>query len=166
MQYTAKGNHNREFELFDTNNNSLGILDYTQWFSIKAKVVMPNGDNYEIAPSNFWQTAIEMYHNDTVIASVKRNWVMNVIVTLGDSSHYYFKSVGLLNRHFALITEQDHEIAVLKPDFQWSKLSFHYEIETDDNYKELSDPVIILFLMYCCNFIHSKGGGAAVAIGA
>ncbi len=163
MQYTAQGNHNREFELFDSNNSSLGILDYTQWFTIKAKVIIPNGDSYNIAPKNFWLTDIEMNKNDIATASVKRNWAMNVIVTIGDSSQYYFKGVGLLNRHFALLTEQDHEIAVLKPNFQWSKFTFDYEIETDDNYKELSDPVILLFLIYCCNYIHSNGGAIGAA---
>lgn len=162
MQYTAAGTHNRHFELFTDDNKSLGRLDYTSWFSTNASITLANGDTYTIAPTNFWQTTIELVKNNVVIANVKRNWAMNIIVSIEGGPDYYFKNVGFLNRHYALIGDQDREVVALSPDFQWSTLSFNYEMETDDNYSELTDPAFLLFLIYCCNSLHGRGGGAAI----
>lgn len=163
MRYTAAGTHNRHFELFTDDNRSLGRIDYTGWFSTNATITLTNGDVYNVMPTNFWQTTIELSKNDVVIADVKRNWAMNIIVNIHGGADYYFKNVGFLNRHYALIGDQDREVVALAPDFQWSTLSFNYEIETDDNYNELANAALLLFLIYCCNSMHGRGGGGVVA---
>lgn len=152
MQYTATGHRSQYFELYNDISQPLGTLNYTEWFSANANISMPDGDTYELGPSNFWQTSIEMRRGDTTIAAARRSWSMNEVITIG-GTEYHFKVVGLLNRHYALINEAGNEIAVLNPNFQWQSFSFTYEIETDDNYNELANPAIILFLIYCCNYI-------------
>jgi hypothetical protein len=77
-----------------------------------------------------------------------------MVVKLGDKS-YVFKT-GFWYNKYTLFTEHEKGIITLAPDFQWSKFSFNYEIETDDNYDEGKNALLILILIYCCNHIHTR----------
>ena len=158
MQYTATGQRRQYFELYNDANEPLGRLNYSVWLSTNADIVLPAGDTYRVGPSNFWLTSMEMTSGDTCIAAAKRGWAMNVVVTLGGVD-YHFKGEGLLNRHYVVTTDAGQEIAVLRPNIQWHSFSFTYEIETNDNYRELANPAIVLFLIYCCNYITSGSVG-------
>ncbi len=158
MQYTATGQRRQYFELYNDVGEPLGRLNYSVWLSTNADITLPGGEAYKVGPSNFWLTSIEMTSGDTCIAAAKRGWAMNVVLTLSGTD-YHFKGEGLLNRHYVVTTDAGQEIAVLRPDFQWHSFSFTYEIETNDNYAVLADPAIVLFLIYCCNYITSGSYG-------
>jgi hypothetical protein len=159
MKYTAKGEHNKHFELLNTENNSLGRLDYTGWFSIKSDIVI-GSDTWHIAPSNIWNTKIQVTKNEATIAELKYNWVGHMVIKLEDGQTYLFKPAFWHNK-YSLLTEHEKEIIVLKPDFQWSKFSYNYEIETDDNYDEGKSALLVLILIYCCNQVHARGYASA-----
>lgn len=161
MKYTAKGEHNRHFELFDENNNSLGMVDYDGWFSMKVRITQGRSE-YTVVSANFWHTELHVSKGDEVVAKLKFSWSGGMSVDFRDKS-YMFKA-GFWHNKFNLLTETNQEIITLKPDFQWKIFSFNYEIETDDNYEEGRNALLILILIYCCNQMKSlaasAGGGA------
>lgn len=159
MKYTAKGTHNRHFELMDENNFALGKLDYTSWFTIKSEIKLPDGRVLNIAPTNIWHTSIDLTAGDHVLASLKLNWKGQTVVSLNDGDNYIFKRRGFFNMHFGLFNRDEHEVVIVNQKFELSKLSFNYYIETDDNYNEGKNVVLILLLVYCANYMHSMHGG-------
>jgi hypothetical protein len=157
MKYTANGQHNRHFELFDEQNNPLGRIDYTSWFSQTVDIKL--GDvTYVIKAANFWHTSLHVLKGDDVVAELKFNWAGNMIVKFEGVS-YMFKPTFWHNR-YTLFTEHEMGIITLVPDFKWAKMSFNYDIETDDNYTEGKNALLILILMYCCNHIHTRSHAA------
>jgi len=162
MKYTAKGTHNRHFELFDASEASLGKLDYTSWFSIKSAIALANGKTVTIEPANIWHTSVNFTVDGEPMGTLKLNWKMHMVLSMANGQTYIFKRVGFFNSHFGLFNEAEYEMAVLDQKFQLSKLSFNYTVETDDNYKEVNDPAMVLLMIYCANFMHSMGSGGAV----
>ncbi len=155
MNYTAKGIHNRHFELLNEAGAPLGKLDYTSWFSTKSAIILESGKGYEIGSTGVFQTAIEITSGGVVIGSLKFNWKGQIVLTMEGGKHYIFKRVGFFNSHFGLFTEASKEIVVLKQHFKMAELSFDYDIETDDNYAEGKDISLLLLLIYCANYMHS-----------
>lgn len=157
MNYTAKGEHHRNFELFDENNNSLGMIGYDGWFSMKVKITQ-GSSQYSIESANFWHTELEVKKGDDVAATIKFGWGGMTIDYQGKT--YKFKT-GMWQNKYTLSAETDHPIITLKPDFQWTKFSFNYEIETDDNYTEGKSALLVLILIYCCNYMQGMAGAVA-----
>jgi hypothetical protein len=161
MKYTVKGTHNKHFELFTEAGEALGKLDYTSWFSTKSAIILQSGKEYEIGSTGIFQTSVEITSGDTEIGSLKFNWKGQIILTLTGGHAYIFRRVGFINGHFGLFTAHDKEIIILRQHFKLSELSFNYTIETDDNYTEGKDISLLLLLIYCANYMHSMGMGAA-----
>lgn len=160
MKYTAKGEHNRHFELFDENNNSLGMVGYDGWFSMKVKITQGSSE-YRVESANFWHSELNVMKGEEIVAKVKFNWGGMTIEYLGKS--YMFKS-GIWHNKFSLVTDTDHPIITLKPDFKWTQFSFNYQIETDDNYTEGKSALLVLILIYCCNHMQGMAGGIGGAV--
>jgi hypothetical protein len=159
MKYTAEGAHNRDFELFGENNSSIGRIVYSGWFSVKADVITGN-ETFKLAPTNIWQTDLQLKNGDQVIAEIKFNWVGNIVVNITNGRTYLFKSAFWRNK-YSVLTEDERNVMELRPEFIWSKFLFNYEIETDDNVEESNNPMLILLFIYCCNQMHSRGFAGA-----
>jgi len=159
MQYNVNAEHNRHFELTDENGNLIGRLDYPSWFTTKAEITACN-IKYRIEPSNFWQTAMHLIRDDgQKILEFRRDWRANIIITLNDGRSYMLKRNGFWMRNFIMITQDEQEILQLESHFDWSALRFKYQVQTANNISEANDPVILLTIIYCCNYQHSHGAG-------
>ncbi|MES2704014.1 MAG: hypothetical protein V4649_15340 [Bacteroidota bacterium] len=161
MHYKVNGTYKKHFELFGVNNAPLGKLDYSTWFSIKASIELHAGKKYEITPANVWQTSVHLTADGVKLASIKFNWKSQLIVSFENGATYMFKHKGIFNSHFGLFTEHDMEVVMVKPHFKLSALSFNYTIDTDDNYPEVQDPMLLLLLVYCSNYMHNMMAGGA-----
>jgi len=160
MKYTAKGEHHRNFELFDENSNSLGMIGYDGWFSMKVKITQ-GSSQYNVESANFWHTELQVKKDDDVVATIKFGWGGMNIDYQGKT--YKFKT-GMWQNKYTLCGETDHPIITLKPDFQWTKFSFNYQIETDDNYTEGKSALLVLILIYCCNYMQGMAGAVGGAV--
>lgn len=156
MKFTATGKRNSFFELLDEHEVSLGKLDYTSWFSIKAAIELPNGKIYDLIPQGIFHTSVSVMDGATTIASLTFNWKGQIIINIENGSTYAFKRVGFFNYHFGVINEHEHETAMVRQQFKITEFTFHYQIETDDNYPEMNKPEFVLMLIYCCNYLHSR----------
>ncbi len=163
MSYKVKGTHNRHFELFDENGNSLGKLDYRNFISANADITLSNGDIYHVAHKGMFGTTIEIEHNDNVIGTVTFNWKGQIIISFTDTRNYVFKGSGFWHHHYILLDEAGNELAIIHPDFEWSKLSHTYEIELHPEHKDkVNDVFLPLILTYCANLAISMGSAGVV----
>lgn len=154
MKYIAKGEHNRHFELFAEDGRSLGRVDYDGWFSVHVDLVVGD-DVYSLGASNFWNTSFQVVKNDNVVAELKVNWWNNLVIEMTGGATYLFKH-DFWPHKYTLYTEHEKPIVRLEQDFVLSKFSFNYEMETDDNYSEANNPLLLLMLIYCCNHRHGR----------
>ncbi|MGN6476060.1 MAG: hypothetical protein ACTHKV_02455 [Flavipsychrobacter sp.] len=157
MRYTAKGEHNRHFELYDDNGDSIGRIDYDGWFSVNV-TLQYRGMEYQVAPSNVWHTAILVTQGDREVAEIRQNWAGHLVLHLADGNTYLYKH-GFFDTRMTLYNADEQVLVVVQPDFKWSKFSFNYEMEANDNYLEAKDGLLMLILIYCCN--NKKRHGAA-----
>lgn len=154
MRYTAKGQRNIHFELYDDNENILGRIDHDGWFVNKATISI-HDISYELRAVNFWQNKIEVSRGDTVVAELKFNWAGNIIVEI-DGNEYLLRP-NFWHSKYTLYTKEEHGIITLQSDFKWSNMSFVYDIETDDNYTEGRNVLLILILVYSYLRIRRSG---------
>ncbi len=156
MKFSARGARNSFFELKDVGDASLGKLDYTSWFSIKAEILLPSGKIYTLNPQGAFHTSVSVLDGMKRIASLKFNWKGQIIIELENGGSYAFKRVGFFNYHYGVFSEHEHETAIVHQQFKIAEFSFSYQIETDDNYPEMGQPEFLLLLIYCCNYLHSR----------
>ncbi len=160
MKYNLKGTYKRHFELFDDRDTYLGKLDYPSWFSIKANIILPSGEEVEIAPTSMWQTKVEFRSGERLIGSLKFNWKGQIVIQMENGPGYIFKRVGFFNFHYGLFNENEHELVAMKQHFKLSEFSFSYTAETDDNYAEGKDALLLLIMAYCGNYMHAAASAA------
>ncbi len=159
MKYTALGKKSRHFELFNEMGDSLACLDYKGWFSVKVSITIGN-DVYYIKPANFWQSTFNVIKGEEIIATLKFNGLGNFIVGYNNNT-YLFKASGFWQSKYKLFTEHKKDIITLNPDYKLPKFSFDYQIDTDDNYDEGKNALLLLLLVYCCNYIYARISGMA-----
>lgn len=146
MRYAARGKRMEYFELFDEQDNALGRLDFDGFFRNKVSINVADA-HYEIHPVNFWQNKIEVSREDVVYAELKFNWAGNIIIEMTDGRQYLLRP-NFWHTKYTLYTREEFGIITLQSDFRWSNMSFEYDIETDDNYTEGKEVLLLLMLVY------------------
>lgn len=154
MKYTAKGTHNRHFELLNEREEAIGKLDYTSWLSHRKAELHIGEKAYEIKPTSMMQTTIAINDGETRLYTLKFNWKGHIIIQKEGGATYNFKRVGFFKAHYGLFTEHEQEIIILKQHYELAKWSYNYELETDDNYTEGKDVMLLLALVYSINMLH------------
>ncbi len=160
MKFTARGKNNRHFSLLDEQGREAGMLDYTSWLSRREAVVHVGGKEYKIAPRKTFDTTVRVMENDTLLYSLKFAWGGLKITGSDGRASYNMRRVGFFKGHYGLFTAYKQEIVKLKQHFELSAWSVQFDIETDDNYAEKNDSVLLLLLVFCVNYIHSSYAAA------
>jgi hypothetical protein len=142
---SAKGS----FEIKNNNGERLLELTYSNWFAVNAKTSFDSID-IQIKPKNIWLSKFDILKNGTDKGDIAFNWKGNIIVRLEidnkSENQYLLKAVGFWKLGFELLDEKERKILSLKPNFNWKKISYNYEIELADNQKENKE--IIELLIY------------------
>ena len=165
MHYAAPGLHNRHFELINDSGTKLGKLDYTSWFTLKASIELPSGDVYEITHANIWLTSLHVLKNGAEWCALKFNWKGQIIIEMADGKNYMLRHhFGFFKSSYTLDDENGNQLLGLKPDFNFSKLSFNYDIESNDSVPDAANPVLILLAIYCSNRSANMQSGAFASV--
>ncbi len=155
MNYTAKGKYNRYFELFDTNNMSIGELDYPKWYAVRYATIASGGRTYEISPTGFFRNGSIVTSGDAQICMMKFHGLGRMTITMENGPVYTFRRVGFFNGYMALFNEHDREIIKITQTTVWAIWNREYAVATDDNYSEGMQPFLILLLVYCANYLRA-----------
>lgn len=167
MELQVKSTDTRKFTLMK-DTQELGTLTYEKWFAFKADIQLRDAAVYEVDKDGFWATSLELKRNGATLIEFRMSWGGHVIVIThfeNDRQKFIFKRKGFLNSYYALVDEKDEELAVVKPDYKITKLSFEYTIITEGIFKnENYDWLLFLSTIHCSNyFLHLSAGGAFAA---
>lgn len=158
MQFHVKGSIKRHFELFNANETSLGQLNYEHWISNKCMIKLHNDATYSIASSGMWQSKLEVKQDNTVIGQFKFNWNGQIVIEM-DHNHYIFQRTGFFGGQYSLKNEQNIELFHIKANFDFTSFSFNFTIETNDQYAEKDNVILMLTAIYCVNHMNAMHGG-------
>ena len=75
----------------------LGELKYSKWYSFRAEIILPGQQKYELVPKGFWDSKIELVYNEGVLINFKMGWKGILINTKfnGFEQNYLLKLKGL-----------------------------------------------------------------------
>ena len=152
--YKANATNSHNFILtFD--NQKIGELVYKKWYSFSAEIQMTDGTKYQLEPTGFWDSKIELKDDTQTLLEFKMGWKGIIIKTLFNDSEEVFllKLKGLLSNKFVLLDTNDEELMAAETSFKWSKFNFDYNIETTpvfDNFE--NKELLLLTILHCINY--------------
>ena len=127
---SASGN----FEI-KSNGKKLLKLTYSNWFASNALTSF-DSNNIEIKPKNIWQSKFDIIKDGIDKGDISFNWKGNVIIKLENENkvqnQYLLKAIGFWKLGFELIDEKENKILSLKPNFNWKKVNYNYEVELNN----------------------------------
>ncbi|GAB3238339.1 hypothetical protein GCM10027346_30820 [Hymenobacter seoulensis] len=162
-QVTNKGT--RDFTLL-AHDEVRGTLHYTEWFSLKAVLTLPDGANFRIGPKGVWGTTVELTdQQEKVLLNFKMNWSGTIIIKSKLNSRVFlFKQKSLLKNTFVLLDKDEKELMVVSPSFQWNSLKPSYSLSATEEFETLDEKdVLLLTTIHCANYYMSMMA-ASVAI--
>ena len=143
------------FDLFH-DNESVGRLSYTSWFSFNALIELADNSIYQVEPKGIFGTTIEVKDKVKVLLKFKMNWNGDIVIqTYFDNLEkgYILKRRGFLNESFLLIDQNGLELLALKPHLKWSKMNYEYQMTTSDHFEGyLNKELLLLTSVHCTNY--------------
>ncbi len=153
-QYKANATNSHNFTLrFDY--QKVGELVYKKWYSFSAEIQMTDGTKYQLEPTGFWDSKIELKDDTQTLLEFKMGWKGIIIKTLFNDSKEVFllKLKGLLSNKFVLLDTNDEELMAAETSFKWSKLNFDYNIETTQVFDKFENKeLLLLTILHCINY--------------
>ena len=153
-QYKANATNSHNFTLrFDY--QKVGELVYKKWYSFSAEIHMTDGTKYQLEPTGFWDSKIELKDDTQTLLEFKMGWKGIIIKTLFNDSEEVFllKLKGLLSNKFVLLDTNDEELMAAETSFKWSKLNFDYNIETTQVFDKFENKeLLLLTILHCINY--------------
>ena len=153
-QYKANATNSHNFSLtFD--NQKVGELVYKKWYSFSAEIQLTDGSKYQLEPTGFWDSKIELKDDTQTLLEFKMGWKGIIIKTLFNDSEEVFllKLKGLLSNKFVLLDTNDEELMAAETSFKWSKLNFDYNIETTQVFDKFENKeLLLLTILHCINY--------------
>lgn len=154
-EYKVKSKDTKHFSL-SINDQEIGRVIYEKWFSLKAEITLEGAITYQIEPKGFWGTTIELKQNEKLILNFKMNWSGNIII----NSHFdeierdfILKHKGIFKDSYILLSKEEEELLIIKPDFKWNKFNYDYNITTTDHFDTLSfNTILLLTTIHCVNY--------------
>ena len=153
-QYKANATNSHNFTLrFDY--QKVGELVYKKWYSFSAEIQMTDGKKYQLEPTGFWDSKIELKDDTQTLLEFKMGWKGIIIKTLFNDSEEVFllKLKGLLSNKFVLLDTNDEELMAAETSFKWSKFNFDYNIETTQVFDKFEHKkLLLLTILHCINY--------------
>lgn len=160
MQFTATGRHNRTFQLLDGGGQSLATLDYPTWYAPRQAIITKGSQAWETQMRGIFRNGIDVKTGDETTATIRLNGFGRMKIMFADGRQYVFRRIGFLNSYMALQSESGAEIVKVRQVNRWAILNFTFSIETDDNYREVADPALLLLLIFCINYMRAVAHAA------
>lgn len=155
MHFTASGRHNRTFELKSSTGEVLATLDYPTWYAPRQAIITSGTQVLQTRMRGFFRNGINLLSGDEVVATVRWSGIGRMKIEFADGRQYTFRRIGFLNSYMALVTETGQEIVKIRQANRWTLFKFIFGIETDDNYREVNDPALLLLLVFCINYLRA-----------
>jgi hypothetical protein len=163
--YQVKSVDTKHFRLTQA-DTEIGLLEYDNWFSFKAEIILADHTRYAVQPKGFWGTTIEIKNQEQVVLDFKMNWKGQILIrTLfgGPENYYILRQKGLLKSTFVLVHQEEAELLSIEPDFKWTKLNVDYQLATSNAFEQLArKELLLLTAIHCANYYLTMMTAAAV----
>lgn len=160
MQLSAKGSVNRSYEILDANKNTIATVVYPSRFKYRSAEISAGSRMWHTQPAQWLSRRIEILDNDTVVGMMKFKGMNTFHLQLTDRPNYIIRRVGFLRTHVGLFTEAGMEIMKVTQPNKWAFRTLELEIETDDNYAEAKDPLILSCVMWYVNYLRAAANAS------
>lgn len=158
--YKASSSNSRNFKLTQ-NEKNIGELVYDKWYSFNAEIWMEDGSKFQLEPTGFWDSKIELKADTETLLSFSMGWKGIIIKTFFNTNEatYLLALKGLLSSTFILFDKDNEALMAAKSDFKWSKLNFDYDIETKPTFDDLANKeLLLLTVLHCINYYMTMSG--------
>lgn len=157
----------RTIVLFD-GEVEVSRLTFRNRFSSKAEITVAEKQMLSIEPANIWRTVYDVKKGEKTILSFHRKWNGNSLVkTFFDTNNqeYTFKHQGFFKSKYLLLDKDLRKMIEVKPEFNWRKFSYGFNIEVSDSMKrrEQHQLLAILAVYLCKEFISRQASHGAIA---
>ena len=137
----------KTFELTDS-SEKLGYITYDGFFSFKANAHAGN-DNYEITPVGIFDTTISVTKYGMEVAHIKISWKGHIIISFQSGQEFRLRAAGTFLNKYLLEDQDQQQVLLLDPDFDWSKFSYNYDISYNN---KPEDVLLVLLATYSANY--------------
>lgn len=126
-------------------------LDYKNWFSGKASVVLRD-DMIDTKPKSIWANKILLFKNERAIGEIDFNWKGHMIIRLNESkSTFLLKAKGFWKLGFELFDASEELVFTMNAVNRWTKLKYDYEIEIVESIAPENMNELVLYSGYASN---------------
>ncbi len=156
IQYTDK----KTFDLTD-GSKKLGHLTYESLFSFKANAMVGDAnyvgnDTYQITPIGVFNATIAVTKDGKEVASMQMNWKGHIIISFQNGQAFIFKATGAFLNKYVLEDQDQQQLMLLNPDFNWAKFSYNYSISYDHKPQDI---LLVLLATYAANYYVAATSG-------
>ena len=160
MHLSAKGSVNRSYEILDNNNNTIATVVYPSRFKYRSVEITAGNRMWHTQPAQWLSRRIEILDNDTVAGMMKFKGMNTFQLQLTGHPTYTIRRVGFLRTHVGLYTAAGKEIVKVTQPNKWAFRTLELEIETDDNYAEAKDPLMLSCVMWYINYLRAAANAS------
>jgi hypothetical protein len=142
-----------------------GTLEYKGWFSQKAAISIGQAVSYDVIRHGFFMQSITIGKGIDVYMAVRlAKWhpMQFTITRQGIEYRMRLKRKKLFGLDYVLVDDNSEELMLIKPDFQWRKLRYNYEVDVHDTASRYADePIFILAVLYILMLLQRRHAAAA-----
>lgn len=155
-QYKVDAMNSQDFSLtFD--GQKIGELIYEKWYSFSAKILMTDGSQYQLEPTGFWESKIELKDDTKTLLEFKLGWKGIILKTINEKEETYLLTLQGLGNKFILIDTDKEELLVAETDFKLRKSNYNCNIETTPKFDNLPNKeIFILTILHCINYYRTR----------
>ena len=160
MRYTANRKYGKPIELRDNSGALLASVSRSSWFAVKGAIIAIQDTEYIVTPKGFFQMSVEVTRGEQQVFSLRFRPMGKVEITNANGTTYLLKRVNLWRGYYGLLTESGQQITTIRPHFELSSFRMRYDIDTDDNYAEGRDPLLVSLLVYMIDVMQRTAAAA------
>ncbi len=140
----------KEFELVDENQQHLGKIVYTKWYSYDVEL-HSNAGNSIIKSEGFWTNKMVQYDGfGNAIRTFKYTW-KGFVIEEKSGKKYFLETEGFWDYRFVLKDEAKQNLMEIRSKFDWKGFKSNYEIQISDNYTPEND--FVMGVLHCANYM-------------
>lgn len=145
---------NKTYELWD-DRDKLGEITYEGVMSFKAQLFVDR-ERYVVTPKGFFNTTMAVDYRGREIASMTMSWKGYIVISFEDGRAYRLKPIKPFYNQYALEDTDKQRLLLLHPDFQWSKLGYHFELSYEDKPEDI---LLVMLATYAAIFFKAGSSG-------
>jgi hypothetical protein len=161
MQYSAKGQMNRNLTVYNERKEVVGQVVYTSIFSRKAQIYTSDNAVYDVRPTGFWLNKVEISRDGVPIVLLKYSLGAGMTIWFENGMSFTMRRKSIWRYDLIVMDNDGYEVASIYVRYVWRTLNYEYEIDIQLKTPDQNiDKLLSVVLAYCAQFLRFKRGYA------